>query len=176
MITNAMHARQADIIDEEEGDIRRNRRFSAQSMAERNYNDYARQRTWWLYWVENRWVTLTYIFVAFALIRMWVLVSATENRVYIAITAGATAAVVVFYCKWRRRREMMLREAFARRQQDNDGPTMTIQDVLATQAAMRAAQSGDTVSPENMPLVIASLPSITYQAPIRPEVRSCHLF
>ena len=64
---------------------------------------------------------------------MWVLVSATENRVYIAITAGATAAVVIFYLRWRRRREVVVREAFAQRQQEIDGSLVSIQDVLVTQ-------------------------------------------
>jgi hypothetical protein len=171
MITNVLHARQPEVHDEEQGGGRRNRPFFGQLMRERNHNDDARQRTWWLYCVENRWVTLTYLFTAFALIRMWVLVSATENRVYIAITAGATAAVLIFYIRWRRRREMILREAYLQRQQENDGPLVTIQDVLVMQATMRAAQSGDTVSAENMPLVIASLPSITYRTPEAPEVR-----
>lgn len=61
---------------------------------------------------------------------------------------------------------MVVREAFAQRQQEIDGSFVSIQDVLVTQAALRAAQSGDTVSPENMPLVIASLPSIIYQTPL----------
>ena len=106
---------------------------------------------------------------------MWVLVSATENKVYIAITAGATAAVVVFYLRWRRRREVVVREAFAQRQQEIDGSFVSIQDVLVTQAALRAAQSGDTVSPENMPLVIASLPSIIYQTPQEVRIRNIFL-
>ena len=71
---------------------------------------------------------------------------------------------------------MMLREAYLQRQQENDGPLVTIQDVLVMQATMRAAQSGDTVSAENMPLVIASLPSITYRTPEAPEVRLLNEF
>ena len=169
MITNAMHARQPEPNDEVDASVRRNRHVFGEPIRARNYNDHLRQRMWWLHFVENRWVTFTYIFFACALIRMWVLVSATENRVYIAITAGATAAVVIFYLRWRRRREVVVREAFAQRQQEIDGSFVSIQDVLVTQAALRAAQSGDTVSPENMPLVIASLPSIIYQTPL--EVR-----
>ena len=69
---------------------------------------------------------------------------------------------------------MVVREAFAQRQQEIDGSFVSIQDVLVTQAALRAAQSGDTVSPENMPLVIASLPSIIYQTP--QEVRNENIF
>ena len=174
MITNAMHARQPEQNDEVDASVRRNRHVFGEPIRARNYNDHLRQRMWWLHFVENRWVTFTYIFFACALIRMWVLVSATENRVYIAITAGATAAVVIFYLRWRRRREVVVREAFAQRQQEIDGSFVSIQDVLVTQAALRAAQSGDTVSPENMPLVIASLPSIIYQTP--QEVRNENIF
>jgi Ring finger domain len=119
-----------------------------------------------------------YFFATFVIIRIWILVVATENKVYIVVTAVAMGSATMFYLRWRRRYVMLLREDFARRQRDRD--VVTIEEFLARQAAMRAALTGETVVsagsllPHNMPMLIAALPVIVYQPanehrPVRPS-------
>ena len=151
---NAMHVRQQHDNDH------------IANMRDRNRIDDVRDNEGWF---RNSRIVLLYFFAAFVIIRIWILVVATDNRVYISITAVGMGIALVFYLRWRRRYIMMLREGYANRQLERDIPVVTIQEFLNMQAAIRAAQNGGTVLsagsllPNNMPHLIASLPSIVYQ-------------
>ena len=151
---NAVHVRQER--DNEQYEHIRNR----------NLREEAREREGW---IRNTRVVLLYFFAAFVIIRVWILVVATNNRVYISITAIAMGILLGFYLRWRRRYVMMLREEYANRQQERDAPSGTIQEFLNIQAAIRAAQNGGIVTsagsylPNSMSLLVAALPTIVYQ-------------
>ena len=151
---NAVHVRQER--DNEQYDNVRNR----------DLREEAREREGW---IRNTRVVLLYFFAAFVIIRVWILVVATNNRVYISITAIAMGILLGFYLRWRRRYVMMLREEYANRQQERDAPSGTIQEFLNIQAAIRAAQNGGIVTsagsylPNSMSLLVAALPTIVYQ-------------
>ena len=72
---------------------------------------------------------------------------------------------------------MLLREEYTNRQHDREIPTVTMQEFLNIQAAIRAAQNGGTVVsagsllPNNMPLLIAALPSIVYVPPVQRAIK-----
>ena len=153
MIMNAMHTRQVENDNEHTDNVR-----------ERHIGDNARDHEGWF---RNSRIILLYFFATFVIIRIWILVVATENKVYIVVTAVAMGSAMMFYLRWRRRYVMLLREDYARRQRDRD--VVTIEEFLARQAAMRAALTGETVVsagsllPHNMPMLIAALPVIVYQ-------------
>lgn len=154
MIMNAMHTRQVENDHENADNIR----------GQRHIGDNVREHEGWF---RNSRIILLYFFATFVIIRIWILVVATENKVYIVVTAVAMGSATMFYLRWRRRYVMLLREDFARRQRDRD--VVTIEEFLARQAAMRAALTGETVVsagsllPHNMPMLIAALPVIIYQ-------------
>jgi Ring finger domain len=165
MIMNAMHTRQVENDHENVDNIR----------GHRHIGDNVRDHEGWF---RNSRIILLYFFATFVIIRIWILVVATENKVYIVVTAVAMGSATMFYLRWRRRYVMLLREDFARRQRDRD--VVTIEEFLARQAAMRAALTGETVVsagsllPHNMPMLIAALPVIVYQPanehrPVRPS-------
>ena len=132
----------------------------------RNLGDDVREQEGWF---RNSRIILLYFFAGFVIIRIWLLVVATDNKVYMAVTAVAMSSGIVFYFLWRRRYGIIQREEHAMRQRDRELPGVTIQEFLAVQAAMRSAQTGETVVaagtllPHNMPLLIAALPFITYE-------------
>ena len=129
-------------------------------------------------WVRNTRIVLLYFFAAFVIIRIWILVAATDNRIYISVTGLAMGILLGFYLRWRRRYIMMLREEYANRQLERDIPVVTIQEFLNIQAAMRAAQNGGVVTfagaylPNSMSLLVAALPTIVYQPPVPHSVTS----
>lgn len=132
----------------------------------RNLGDDVREQDGWF---RNSRIILLYFFAGFVIIRIWLLVVATDNKVYMAVTAVAMSSGVVFYLLWRRRYGIIQREEYAIRQREREIPGVTIQEFLAVQAALRSAQTGETVVaagtllPHNMPLLIAALPFITYE-------------
>lgn len=119
---------------------------------------------------RNGRMILLYLFAAFVIIRIWILVVNTQNSVFISITAVAMAIVLILYFRCRLRFLRIFREEnIARMERQRDIPSASIQEFLAIQAAMRSAQNrGQQTSlsrPLYLSMLIAALPTTIYNPP-----------
>ena len=134
--------------------------------------------------VRNGRMFLLYFFVAFVIVRLWMLVAEQDNDVYTGLAIVAMTLGLLAYCRWRNHRwhlyENDLNVAFPHHNQHDfrEIPAETVQQFLAIQAALRRAatdRNNRVIPTEEVNAnaehharmlftseLIASLPSIVY--------------
>ena len=95
--------------------------------------------------VRNGRLFLLYFFIAFVIVRLWMLVAEQDNDVYTGLAIVAMTLGLVAYCRWRNYRrhiyENELNMALHHHNQHDfrEIPAETVQQFLAIQAALRRA-------------------------------------
>ena len=99
--------------------------------------------------VRNGRLFLLYFFVAFVIVRLWMLVAEQDNDVYTGLAIVAMTLGLLAYCRWRNHRRHLyendLNAAFRQHNHHDfrEIPAETVQQFLAIQAALRRASAVD---------------------------------